>query len=109
MDIFNLSEMKGGWYVGDFSPSAFSTDQFEVGYKIHPKGDIWDLHYHERITEINLLVRGEMIMQGKKLFSGDIFIIYPYEIANPEFLEDCEILCVKTPGIAKDKIVIEKK
>jgi hypothetical protein len=101
--------MIGGWFVGNFSPTAFATENVEVSYKKHPKGEIWDLHYHEHVTEVNLLVRGEMILQGKKLVPGDIFVLNSFEIADPNFLEDCEIVCVKLPGIPNDKIVLEKK
>ena len=47
-------------------------------------------------------------MQGQKIVSGDIFIVYPFEIADPEFLTDCEVICVKVPGIQNDKVVVEK-
>jgi hypothetical protein len=50
----------------------------------------------------------KMIMQGQKIVSGDIFIVYPFEIADPEFLTDCEVICVKVPGIQNDKVVVEK-
>jgi hypothetical protein len=105
MKLYRIEDMVGGWFVGNFEPNAFKTELFEVSYKKHPKNEIWDIHYHEKITEINLLVRGEMILQGKKLMSGDIFILYPYEIANPTFIEDCEIVCIKTPGITNDKVI----
>lgn len=108
MKIFNFSNMKGGWFIGNFEPTAFKTENFEVSYKIHPKGEKWDLHYHEKVTEINLLVKGKMIMQGKRLKENDIFIVEPYEIADPEFLEECHIVCVKTPGTTKDKVCLQK-
>ena len=54
------------------------------------------------------MVRGEMILQGKRLVAGDIFTLNPYEIADPEFLEDCEIVCVKLPGITNDKISVKE-
>lgn len=108
MKIIDFSKMKGGWFIGNFEPTAYKTEDFEVSYKIHPKGEKWDLHYHEKITEINLLVKGKMTMQGKELKENDIFIVESYEIADPEFLEDCHIVCVKTPGIAKDKICLKK-
>jgi hypothetical protein len=57
------------------------------------------------VTEINLLIKGKMTMQGKTLESGDIFIVEPWEITDPIFLEDCEIICVKTPS-NNDKQVI---
>jgi hypothetical protein len=49
-----------------------------------------------------------MIIQNTKLKKGDIFILEPYEIADPEFLEDCEIVCVKIPGIKGDKVTLIK-
>ena len=108
MNLHRLEDMIGGWFVGNFSPTSFTTSDVEVSYKKHPKGQIWDTHYHEKVTEVNLLVRGKMILQGKKLISGDIFTLHPYEIADPEFLEDCEIVCVKLPGITNDKISVNK-
>jgi hypothetical protein len=40
MDIFKMKDMKGGWFIGDFQPTAFKTDQFEVCYKHHTKGTL---------------------------------------------------------------------
>ena len=37
MKIYNYEEMKGGWFVGNFTPTAYNTSEFEVSYKIHPK------------------------------------------------------------------------
>jgi hypothetical protein len=106
MEVLKLADMKGGWFVGDFEPTAYKTKDFEVSYKVHKKGEQWDYHYHMYITEINLLAWGRMIIQGKELKGGDIFIMKPYEIADPLFLEDCYIVCVKTPSIAGDKVKI---
>lgn len=108
MDIKRIGDFKGGWFVGNFEPSAFQTEIFEVCYKIHTKGEKWDVHYHKLATEINYLIEGEMIIQGQKLISGDIFIIYPYEVANPEFLIDCKLIIIKTPSNTNDKYIIEK-
>jgi len=103
MEVFKLSEMKGGWFVGNFQPAAYSTGDCEVCYKFHPKGEKWPVHYHKLGTEINLLVRGKMVVQGRMLEEGDVFVIKPYEVADPEFLEDCEVVVVKTPSCPGDK------
>lgn len=100
--------MIGGWFVGNFEPTAYKTKDFEVSYKLHPKGQEWDVHYHTDVTEINYVIRGKMILQGKTLKTGDIFILEPYEIADPNFIEDTEIICVKTPSI-NDKISVIQK
>ena len=39
MEIKNINEMKGGWFVGNFHPSVFHAN-FEVGVKKYKKGDI---------------------------------------------------------------------
>ena len=49
------------------------------------------------------------VIKNKILKSGDIFIIYPYEVADPIFLEDCEVLCIKTPSIPSDKYTINEE
>jgi len=108
MKLDKLERMIGGWFVGNFD-CAYKTDLVEVSYKVHPKGEQWDIHYHEHVTEINLLVRGKMLLHKKELVPGDIFTLSPYEVAEPEFLEDCEIVCVKLPGIRNDKISLVKK
>lgn len=106
MEISRLEDYKDGWFLGNFEPSTFKTDKFEVCYKHHKKGEPWETHYHKIGTEINLLVEGKMSIQGKYLKSGDIFIIYPWEVADPVFLEDCTVLIVKTPSIPGDKFAI---
>ena len=106
MEVLKLKDMKQGWFVGDFSPTAMKTKDLEVCYRVHPKGESWAWHYHKETTEVNLLIKGKMVMQGQVLNSGDIFIIRPYEVSDQEFLEDCEIVCVKTPSIPGDKFII---
>ena len=101
-----METMMGGWFIGNFEPSAYKTDQFEVCYKHHVKGEKWDTHYHKEGTEINYLVNGKMIIQNKELNTGDIFILKPYEIADPIFVEDCTVLIVKTPSVSGDKYII---
>lgn len=106
MKISKMSEMVGGWFVGDFEPSVYKTSDFEVCYKQHYKGEIWDNHYHKVATEVNYLIRGEMKINDVFLQEGDIFLIEPNEVSVPEFLTDCELIVVKTPSIKGDKYII---
>ena len=75
MKIHRIEEMIGGWFIGNFEPSALKAEQFEVGYKLHPAGEKWYAHYHKEADEITFLLRGRMIIQGKELKSGDVFVI----------------------------------
>ncbi len=108
MKLNRIENMKGGWFVGNFEPTCYKTNDFEVSYKVHKRNEIWDTHYHTTVTEINYVIRGKMILQGQTLVQGDIFTLYPYEIADPIFIEDTEIICVKVPS-SNDKISVIKK
>jgi quercetin dioxygenase-like cupin family protein len=93
----------GGWFIGNFEPSAFYTKDVEVCYKVHEKDEKWPAHYHRIATEINYLIRGKMVIQGQELVAGDVFVINPHEVADPTFMERCELIVVKVPSIKGDK------
>lgn len=103
MEIHRNVKWKGGWFVGNFEPSAYKTDSVEVCFKVHPKGEKWPKHYHKIATEINYLLHGKMTIQGETFNPGDVFIISPEEIADPDFLEDCELIVIKVPCASNDK------
>lgn len=107
MEIHKINDMVGGWFIGDFEPSVYRTQDFEVGIKKHHKGEQYETHYHKESTEINYLVEGKMIIQNKELTAGDVFVIFPYEISDPTFLEDCTVVVVKTPSSPKDKFIVK--
>ena len=108
MKIFKLQDMKKGWFAGDFKPTAYKTQDFEVSYRIHPAGEDWPMHTHTHTTEINLLISGQMNFQDRELSTGDIFIVEPWEISNPVFHTDCAIVCVRTPSM-NDKVELQVK
>ena len=103
MEVKRISDFKGGWFVGNFQPSVFFTKDFEVCYKKHSRGEAWPVHYHKVAMEINYMIRGIMRICGKTVTQGDIFIIEPFEVADPVFLTDCEVMVIKTPSVKNDK------
>jgi choline kinase len=102
----SLDKMYRGWFIGNFEPSVHKTKDFEVGYLLHKKGERWDIHYHAHMKEVNLLVKGRMILNNKEINENEIFIIDKNVIAAPTFLEDCYIICIKIPSVVGDKVVI---
>ena len=92
-----------GWLIGDFEPSVHRTKDFEVGVLTHAKGEFWPKHYHAEATEINVLLEGKMLINDEIIETGDIFVFEPSEAAEPTFLEDCKVLCIKTPSKPGDK------
>lgn len=109
MQMYRLEDSIGGWFIGNFENAAYKTKSAEVSYKIHKSGEKWDWHYHEHLDEINLLINGTMMIQGKLIVSGDIFILEPNELADPTFIDDCEIICVKLPNFTNDKIIVKRE
>lgn len=103
-----VSDSIGGWYIGNFEKAAYKTNAFEASYKKHYRGEKYDWHYHQHLDEINLVVSGIIRMHGKDFGPGDIFILEPYEIADPEFIEDCEVICIKAPNITNDKTIVRR-
>ena len=102
--------MQDGWFVGNFKPTAFHTTACEVAWKSHGAQSPWPKHLHQKVTEINFLVKGHMTAHikegGKSLQEGDIFVLHPGEWIQPEFHTDCQLVVVKIPGIRGDKRVL---
>jgi hypothetical protein len=103
MKITNITEMSGGWFIGNFEPSLYKTENFEVGIKKYTKGEYHAPHHHKLSTELNYLIKGMMKANGKLIQPGQIFIFDNFEIAECEFLEDCELVVVKTASVQGDK------
>ena len=74
----------------------------------HKKGDTWDNHYHENVTEVSLFLKGKVKVNNEIFSTGDILVINPYEIVDPLFLEDTEVIIIKTPSIIGDKKIIKR-
>lgn len=109
MIIGNIKDTEKGWFIGNFPKAIFKSEDFEVSWRIHPAGEEWDLHYQEKAIEINLLIDGEMLLNGQVITPGDVFIIPPYEITDVKFIKNCSVVCVKTPSLPSDKVIVHKK
>ena len=98
-----LSEMIGGWFVGNFSPSILTSAAFEVAVKSYKAGDYEEWHVHRVGTEITLIINGQAEMDGKILENGDIILLEPGYGTSFRALTDLKTVVVKTPSIANDK------
>lgn len=104
MGVVPLSVFTRGWFIGNFEPSVLKTSKFEVGVFKHSKGEDWPAHYHRSHDEYNVLVTGKMSIYGTIIEPESVFVVPKKCIVKPVFLEDCVIVCVKTPSIPGDKI-----
>lgn len=102
-----IENFKKGWFIGNFEPSLLNSRDFEVALQFHPKGFVGEKHYHARSIEYNLIVKGKVNICGEEMNKGDIFIFYPNQISESIFLEDTEIVVIRTPSAQNDKIIIK--
>jgi quercetin dioxygenase-like cupin family protein len=103
MKVSKLSDMKKGWFIGEFNPTLIKTKAVEVAVKHYNKGDREECHYHKVATEVTVIVSGRVRMNGVEYKAGDIIIIEPNESTDFQALEDSINTVVKFPGEPNDK------
>lgn len=106
MTDYNLSEMIGGWFVGDFDPSVERTDAFEVGVKSYKAGARDAKHYHKVAKEITLVVSGRVRMLDREWGEGSIIVIPPGMVNEFEAITDATLTVVKIPSAKDDKYLV---
>lgn len=103
-----LEDMVKGWFVGNFEPTLIKTNDVEVAVKSYNKGDYEEKHYHKIATELTVITRGRVRMNGVEYKEGDIIIVEPNESTDFEALEDnTQNVVVKYPGANNDKYLGE--
>lgn len=103
MQTFDLSTFKGGWFIGNFTPTLFSTKDFEVAIKYYKAGESERSHYHKIVTEITVIVEGQASMNGEIKNKGDIIIIEKGESTNFIPLTNTITCVIKMPSVIGDK------
>ncbi len=107
MNTAHLDDMFKGWFVGNFTPTAFSTEACEVAVKRYKAGEKESTHVHKVATEITLVLEGRVRMVGKEWGAGSIIVLSPGEATDFEALTDAVNVVVKTPGATNDKYLVE--
>jgi quercetin dioxygenase-like cupin family protein len=103
MRVDSLDKMKGGWFVGDFSPVALRTSEFESAVKCYRRGDKEAAHHHKVADEITVVAAGRVRMCGQEFSQGDIIYLEPGDSTAFEAFEDAITVVVKRPSVAGDK------
>ena len=106
MVLNKLNDMFRGWVVGNFEPSLYKTDDVEVAVKNYKAGDYEEKHYHKIATEITVIAKGRVEMNGIEYSSGDIITIEPNEATDFKVLEDTITMVVKLPCVKNDKYIV---
>ena len=103
----HLNDMAKGWFVGDFTPTAFTSNQCEVAIKSYQKGDSDPAHFHKLAHEITLIIEGEVSMMDLTWRKGDIIVIEPGEVSAFSALTDATLVVIKIPGAKNDKYLVK--
>ena len=105
LEKFKLDNMTKGWFIGNFEPSLFKTNDVEVGIKIYKAGDHEDFHHHKIATEFTVILNGTVEMSGELFHNGDIIRIQPNVSTNFKAITDVTTVVVKVPGASNDKYI----
>lgn len=106
MKIFKLKDMHSGWFIGNFQPSVFKTNDVEVAIKKYREGDYENAHYHKLATEYTVIVSGTVKMNNEIYSEGDVIVIEPYESTDFRAMTDVITTVVKLPGANNDKYLL---
>lgn len=103
MNFANIKQFKMGWFIGDFEPTLLKNKAFEIAHHSYKKGFQSVPHTHRVAIEYNYIVSGSLIAGGRTLGKGDIFIYEQGEVSDVSFLEDTELIIIKSPSAPGDK------
>ena len=103
MKVANVRDMVKGWFIGDFEPTLWKTQEVEVAFKRYQRGDTETAHIHRIATEFTLVASGRVRMNGVEYGPDAIVLIHPGEATDFEALEDATTVVVKIPGAPHDK------
>lgn len=103
MKTAKLNDMTKGWFVGNFEPTLYKTNDVEVAVKQYKANAYESKHYHKIATEITVVTRGTIRMNGVEYSDGDIIIMEPGEATDFYAVTDAENVVVKLPGANNDK------
>ena len=106
MKTAKLKNMEKGWFVGNFVPTLYKTNDCEVAVKHYRKGNHEGKHYHKIATEITVIISGVVKMNGQVYRDGDIIIEEPGDVTDFEALTDAINVVVKLPGANNDKYIV---
>lgn len=103
LEKYKLENMIKGWFIGNFEPSLYKTNDVEVGIKKYSAGDFENSHYHKIATEFTVIISGTVEMNGVQYFENEIIKIIPGVNTNFKAITDVITVVVKLPGANNDK------
>lgn len=107
MKVSKLSQMIKGWFVGNFEPTLYRTNDVEVAVKKYKENEYDSAHYHKVATEITVILNGRAEMNGVVYEDGDIIVIEPNDVTDFRALDNgTTTVVIKLPGANDDKYIV---
>jgi uncharacterized cupin superfamily protein len=103
VETFSLDNMINGWFVGNFEPTVFGTNDVEVAVKNYQPGDYEKSHHHKIATEITVVQKGTVEMNGVRYSDGAIIKLAPGVSTDFTAITEATTVVVKIPGANNDK------
>lgn len=103
MKTAKLEDMVKGWFIGNFEPTLYKTNDIEVAVKEYKQGDHESWHYHKVATELTVIISGKVEMNDVGYGPGDIIVIEPNDGTDFRAITDAVNVVVKIPGANNDK------
>lgn len=106
MKTGRLDSMTKGWFVGNFEPSLYKTNNCEVAVKSYKAGEFEEKHCHKIATEITVVVKGKIRMFEREFREGEIVVAEPGDVTDFVAVSDSVNVVVKIPGENNDKYIV---
>ena len=106
MKKYDIKDMIRGWFVGNFEPTTFKTKDCEIACQNYKAGDYEQKHVHKIATELTLIIKGKVIMNGQEFNEGDIIVLDPGEATDFKAVTDVTNIVVKMPCVKGDKYLV---
>lgn len=104
---YNLNDMVKGWFIGNFQPTLYATNDVEIGVKKYLKGYSEKKHFHKIATEFTVIISGKVKLNGMIYGENEIIKINNGIVSDFFVIEDSITLVVKLPGVNNDKYEID--
>lgn len=106
MKTARLDNMEKGWFIGNFDPSLYKTNDVEVAVKCYNAGEREEAHFHKIANEFTVIISGTVEMNGVSYGAGDIVCLESGDIADFVAVTDSVNVVVKIPGANNDKYFV---
>lgn len=103
MELNNLNDFFKGWIIGNFTPTLFNTDDFEISIKRYKEGELEQSHKHIVATEWTVIVSGKVKMNDNIFNENDIITVSKGEYTDFLCLTDVITVVIKVPCSKNDK------